>query len=217
MNIAVFGTGIVGTTMASKLISLGQQVTLGSRTADNENGQAWLRQVKSDTAAVATYADAAASAELLFNCTAGIGSLEALRMAGSANLAGKILVDLSNPLDFSQGMPPRLFLCNDTSLGEQIQEAFPDTKVVKTLNTINISLMVEPQKLSGDHTLFISGNDAEAKRYVEQTVLRAWLGWPHVIDLGDIATARGTEMFLPLWLRMYGALGTTNFNIAIVK
>lgn len=217
MKIAVLGTGMVGTTIASKLVDLGHEVTLASRTADNKNAQAWLAKIGADKAKVASYADAARSAELLFNCTSGAGSLEALRMAGAEALADKILVDIANPLDFSRGMPPRLSICNDSSLGEQIQAAFPETKVVKSLNTINCNLMVEPSLLPGEHVVFVSGNDADAKRFVEQHILRDWFGWKSVVDLGDISSARGTEMYLPLWLRMWGALGTANFNVAIVR
>jgi predicted dinucleotide-binding enzyme len=217
MKIAVLGTGMVGTTIASKLIALDHEVTLASRTADNSKARAWLDKVASPHAHTATFADAAAKAELVFNCTAGVASLEALELTGAANLAGKILVDVSNPLDFSRGMPPTLSICNDSSLGEQIQAAYPNTRVVKTLNTVSASIMVEPSKVPGDHVMFIAGNDAEAKQQVERMILREWFGWREVIDLGGIANARGTEMYLPLWLRMYGALGTANFNITIAR
>jgi predicted dinucleotide-binding enzyme len=217
MKIAVLGTGMVGTTIASKLIALDHDVTLASRTADNAKARAWVEQVASPRAHAATFADASAGAELVFNCTAGVASLEALSLAGAANLAGKILVDLSNPLDFSRGMPPTLSVCNDSSLGEQIQAAFPAARVVKTLNTVSAPIMVEPSKLPGDHVMFIAGDDAEAKQQVERMILREWFGWRAVVDLGGIASARGTEMYLPLWLRMWGALGTANFNIAIVR
>ena len=217
MKIAVLGTGMVGTTIASKLIELGHEVSLGSRSADNEKAKAWLEQIDSDRARAATFADAAGWAELVFNCTAGVASLEALQLAGADKLANKILVDVANPLDFSQGMPPRLSVCNETSLGEQIQAAFPETRVVKTLNTVAANLMVAPRDLPGDHVMFISGNDADAKREVEQTILRDWFDWPEVLDLGDITTARGTEMYLALWVRMWGALGTAAFNVAIVR
>ena len=217
MKIAVLGTGMVGTTIASKLVDLGHEVTLASRTADNENAQAWLARVGAGKAKAATYADAAHSAELLFNCTSGGGSLEALSLAGAHNLANKILVDVANPLDFSRGMPPRLAICNDSSLGEQIQAAFPETRVVKSLNTVAAPLMIEPRQLPGEHVMFVSGNDADAKRFVDRTILRDWFGWRAVLDLGDITTARGTEMYLPLWLRMWGALQTSAFNIAIVR
>jgi predicted dinucleotide-binding enzyme len=217
MKIAVLGTGMVGTTIASKLIALDHEVTLASRTADNSKARAWLDKVASPHAHTATFADAAAKAELVFNCTAGVASLEALELTGAANLAGKILVDVSNPLDFSRGMPPTLSICNDSSLGEQIQAAYPNTRVVKTLNTVSASLMVEPSKVPGDHVMFIAGDNAEAKQQIERAVLREWFGWREVIDLGGIANARGTEMYLPLWLRMWGALGTANFNIAIMR
>ena len=215
--IAVLGTGMVGTTIATKLVELGHRVTLGTRTPDNPKAQAWLAAVASERAAVASFSDAARAAELVFNCTAGVASLEALRLAGAEALAGKILIDVSNPLDFSHGMPPRLSVCNDDSLGEQIQAAFPETKVVKTLNTISAPLMVDPRSLAGDHVVFVSGDDADAKRFVTQELLRDAFGWPEVIDLGGIATARGTEMYLPLWLRLWGALGTAQFNLAIVR
>lgn len=217
MKIAVLGTGMVGVALASKLVALGHEVTMGSRSASSETGKAWLDSVKSENAHVATFKDAAAGAELIFNATRGSLSLEVLNAAGKENLKGKVLVDVSNPLDFSNGMPPTLTVCNTDSVGEQVQAAFPDTKVVKTLNTVNANLMVDPSGVPGDHTLFLSGNDAGAKKFVEDTVLREWFGWKNVLDLGDITTARGTEMFLPLWVRLWGALGTPSFNIQINK
>lgn len=217
MKIAVLGTGMVGVALASKLVSLGHEVTMGSRSAAGEKGKAWRDSVKSEKAQVATFADAATGAELIFNATAGSLSLEVLRSVGAENLKGKVLIDVSNPLDFSGGMPPTLTVCNTDSVGEQIQAAFPETKVIKTLNTVNANLMVDPSGVPGDHTLFLSGNDAEAKKFVAETVLGEWFGWRNVLDLGDITTARGTEMFLPLWVRLWGALGTPSFNIQINK
>ena len=168
-------------------------------------------------ARVGSFADAAAHGEILFNCTAGVGSLEALRMAGERTLNGKVLIDIANPLDFSKGMPPTLTVCNADSLAEQIQRAFPAVKVVKTLNTVNARLMVNPRQLAdGDHSIFVSGNDASAKIQVTD-VLKNWFGWRHVIDLGDITTARGAEMLLPAWLRLLGALNTPMFNFKIVR
>lgn len=142
--------------------------------------------------------------------------MAALRAAGEKNLAGKILVDIANPLDFSKGMPPSLTVCNTDSLGEQIQRAFPEVKVVKALNTMNAYLMVDPQRLAGgDHTAIISGNDAAAKQRVTE-LLRSF-GWQDIVDLGDISTARGTEMYLPLWARLYMSLGNPMFSIKIVR
>lgn len=153
---------------------------------------------------------------MVVNATNGAGTLEALGSAGAARLAGKVLMDVSNALDFSQGMPPVLNPVNTDSLGERIQRAFPSARVVKTLNTMNAGLMVDPGRLAGgDHSVFISGDDAEAKAAV--AALLADLGHRDIIDLGDITTARGAEMVLPLWLRLYAALGTPNFNLKVVR
>jgi predicted dinucleotide-binding enzyme len=215
MNIAVLGTGMVGNTIGAKLAELGHKVKMGSRKAGNEKAVEWAKKA-GPNASQGSFADAAAFGEIVFNCTSGGGSLEALRQAGAANLQGKLLVDVSNPLDFSRGMPPTLSVCNTDSLGEQIQREFPDAKVVKTLNTMNAYLMVNPALLPGDHDVFISGNDAGAKAKAKD-ILISWFGWKHVLDLGDITTARGTEMYLALWLRMWGALQTPNFSIHVVK
>lgn len=216
MRIAVLGTGMVGTAIAGKLVQLGHQVRMGSRTAGNEMAAAWASAAGAG-ASHGTFADAAAFGELVFNCTSGAGSLEALGAAGAENLRGKILIDIANPLDFSRGMPPSLFVCNTDSLGEQIQRAFPDTLVVKTLNTVNCELMVDARRLAdGDHTLFLSGNDAQAKAQVRE-LLGSWFGWKDLIDLGDITTARGTEQLLPIWVRLYGAMGTPHFNFKVVR
>ncbi|KFA87808.1 NADPH-dependent F420 reductase [Archangium violaceum] len=215
MKIAVLGTGMVGETIGSKLVALGHEVKMGSRSATNEKAAAWVKKAGAK-ASQGTFADATAFGELLFNCTSGSGSLEALNAAGKENLEGKSLLDLSNPLEFSKGMPPTLFVSNTDSLGEQIQRAFPALKVVKTLNTISANVMVDPSRIPGEHAVFVSGNDAEAKGQVKR-LLTEWFGWKQVIDLGDITTARGTESYLPLWLRLWGAMGTPDFNIQIVK
>jgi hypothetical protein len=215
MKIAVMGTGMVGETIASKLVALGHEVKMGSRSANNEKAAAWVKKAGAK-ASQGTFADAAAFGEILFNCTLGTGSIPALEAAGKENLKGKILLDLSNPLDFSKGMPPTLFVSNDDSLGERIQRAFPELKVVKTLNTISAPVMVDPARVPGEHAVFVSGNDAEAKNRVKQ-LLTEWFGWKQVIDMGDISTARGTESYLLLWLRLWGALGTPDFNIHVVK
>lgn len=215
MKIGVFGTGMVGTTIASKLVELGHEVQMGSRTASNEKAAAWVRGAGAG-ASQGTYADTAAFGDILFNCTSGAGSLAALEAAGAANLDGKILLDIANPLDFSKGMPPTLSVFGDDSLGEQIQRAYPGLKVVKTLNTINCQIMVDASRVPGDHDVFVSGNDAEAKQRVAE-ILRGWFGWKSVIDLGDITTARGTEAYLMLWLRLWGSLGTADFNIKIIR
>jgi len=214
VRIAVLGTGTVGKTIASKLVELGHEVTIGSRSPDNAALLEWVGETGA-RASGGTFADAAAAGELVFNCTAGGASLEALAAAGAENLAGKTLIDVANPLDFSQGMPPTLSVCNDDSLGERIQAAFPKARVVKALNTVNTAVMVAPDSVPGDHNLFVCGNDAAAKS--EASALLESFGWPRdaLIDLGDISAARGPEMYLPLWLRLMGSLGTAQFNIEV--
>jgi predicted dinucleotide-binding enzyme len=215
MKIAVFGTGMVGNTIASKLVSLGHDVKMGARSASNEKAAAWAKEA-GPRASQGTFADAAGFGEIIFNCTKGDATLDAIRAAGAKALEGKILVDISNPLDFSKGMPPSLFVFGTDSLAEQIQREFPKARVVKALNTINANVMVDPSRVPGEHATFVSGNDAEAKQKVTE-ILRGCFGWKQVIDLGDITTARGTEAYLMLWLRLWGALGTPDFNVQIVK
>ncbi|MFQ6011672.1 MAG: NADPH-dependent F420 reductase [Nitrososphaerales archaeon] len=215
MKIGVLGTGMVGNAIGTKLVELGHEVKMGSRTADNNVAAEWVK-LNGPNATQGNFADCASFGEIIFNCTAGVSSIEALKSAGSENLKGKVLVDVSNPLDFSKGMPPSLTICNTDSLGEQIQRAFPDTKVVKTLNTLNCAVQVNPGLVPGEHDVFVSGNDADAKANVRD-ILENWFGWKSVIDLGDITTARGTEMWLPLWVNLMSALDTVNFNLKIAK
>jgi 8-hydroxy-5-deazaflavin:NADPH oxidoreductase len=216
MRVAVLGTGVVGNVLATKLVELGHDVTMGSRQAGNEKAVAWV-QSTGERASQGSFADAARDAEVVVNATAGTVSLEALQAAGAENLAGKLLIDVSNPLDFSAGFPPTLTVCNTDSVGEQIQRAFPEARVVKTLNTINCNVMVNPTLVPGSHVIFLSGNDTSAKS--EARDLLHSFGWPSddIIDLGDITTARGTEMYLPLWLRLMGAIGNGTFNIDIQR
>jgi 8-hydroxy-5-deazaflavin:NADPH oxidoreductase len=216
MKLGVLGTGMVGRSLGTKLVALGHEVRMGSRIAGNEAAATWAKQVGSKASA-GTFADAAKFGELVFNCTKGEVSLEVLRSAGEANLAGKVLVDVANPLDFSHGMPPSLLVSNTDSLGEQIQRAFPGTKVVKALNTMNALLMANPSMLPGDHNVFLCGNDEGAKRRVA-ALLTEGFGWKpgQVIDVGDITAARATESLLPLWVRLFGSLGHPNFNFHVV-
>jgi predicted dinucleotide-binding enzyme len=214
MRIAVLGTGMVGQALATKLVSLGHEVMMGSRCARNEKAIAWADQA-GEGATEGEFGDAAAFGELVLNCTAGTASLDALRAAGEDNLADKVLVDVANPLDFSQGMPPTLEFCNDDSLGERIQAEFPRARVVKTLNTVNCEVMVEPARVPGEHVAFLSGDDETAKGEVAE--LLESFGWPpgRTVDLGGIRAARGMEMYLPLWLSLYGRLGTGDFNVSL--
>ncbi len=216
-KIGILGTGNVGDTIGSRLIELGHSVTMGSRTNNNEKALAFVAK-HGDKALAGTFAEAASFGEIIFNCTKGLGSLDALHMAGENNLKDKIIVDVSNPLDFSQGMPPSLTVSNTDSLAEEIQRAYPSSKVVKTLNTMWAGLMVNPNLINnGDHTAFISGNDTDAKNTVKEILVS--FGWidKNIIDLGDITTSRGTEMYLALWVRVMASLNTGSFNIKIVS
>lgn len=226
MKIGVLGTGPVGKVLATKLASLGHDVYVGTRdpaatlarnepdTFGNPPFRAWHEE--HPKIGFGTFAEAAAHGEILVNALSGTGSIAALKAAGAKNLSGKVLVDISNPLDFSRGMPPSLTICNTDSLGEQIQREFPDVRVVKTLNTMNAYLMVDPKKLAdAGHTVFVSGNDASAKTSV--TELLQSFGWQDIVDLGDITTARGTEMMLPIWARVWVATGNPMFSFKLVR
>ncbi|MDX2012150.1 MAG: NAD(P)-binding domain-containing protein [Myxococcaceae bacterium] len=215
MKIAVLGTGMVGETIASRLVELGHEVRMGSRTATNEKALAWVKKAGANASA-GTFADAAAFGALIINCTLGSGTIEALAMAGEQHLEGKALIDISNPLDFSRGMPPSLFVSNTDSLGEQVQRRFPKARVVKALNTMSCTLMVNPRLLPDAHHTFLSGNDDAAKNEVKGVLHQ--FGWrdEEIVDLGDISTARGPESLLPLWLRVWGATKNGTFNFKIV-
>jgi hypothetical protein len=216
MRIGVLGTGMVGNTLATKLAELGHEVRMGSRDASNEKAVAWAESA-GERASTGTFADAADFAELVFNCTSGAVSLEALEQAGDDALRGKVLVDVANPLDYTGGMPPTLTVCNDDSLAEQIQRRFPDTRVVKAFNTMNHKVMVEPTLVPGEHDLLVAGDDDGAKAQVRE--LAETFGWSpgRIVDLGGIRAARGMEMYLPLWVAMMGALGTPQINIRIAR
>jgi 8-hydroxy-5-deazaflavin:NADPH oxidoreductase len=226
MRVGILGTGVVGRSIGGKLAALGHEVMIGTRDVNalmartepdargNESFAEW--KGKNPEVKLGTFADAAGHSDVLVNATDGAGSLEALHSAGEENLGDKVLIDISNPLDYSRGMPPSLTVSNTDSLGEQIQRTFPRTKVVKTLNTVTAFVMADPSLVAGgDHTIFMSGNDDQAKSRVSE-ILRSF-GWQHIIDLGDITTARGVEMYLPLWIRLWGTFGTPIFNIKVVQ
>jgi hypothetical protein len=203
---------MVGQTMGAKLVALGHDVMMGARSADNEKALAFAGATGGRTGDFAT---AAAHGELVIHCTRGDSAVDVLRQAGAANLAGKVLVDISNPLDFSAGFPPSLSVSNTDSLGEVIQREFPKARVVKTLNTVTAAIMVDPGRIPGNHVVFLSGNDAAAKGTVAD-LLRSF-GWKAIIDLGDITSARATEQMLPLWTRLYSKFGTGEFNFAVLR
>ncbi len=215
-KIAVLGTGMVGSTIASKLIQLGCEVKMGSRTANNEKAAEWVK-TNGAKASHGTFSDAAKFGELIFNCSKGENALEVMQMAGVENLSGKILIDISNPLDFSKGMPPTLLpaLVNTNSLGEEIQKLLPQTHVVKTLNIVNCEVMVNAAKCGGNATMFVAGNNSEAKKEVEKILHQ--FGWKDIIDLGDIKHSRSTEMLLPIWLSVYMATHNGYIGFKMVR
>lgn len=226
MNVAILGTGSVGQALAQKLLSLGHSIYIGTRnpqqTMEKQEKDAfgnppmsfWL-QDHPEVSLLEFKQAAQAGTDLIIFAMSGQHAFDCLDSIGQDILSGRIMMDISNPLDFSQGFPPSLFVSNTDSLGEQIQAAYPDTKVVKTLNTMSNPVMVNPQALEGHHTVFMSGNDAAAKKSV--AALLSTFGWTEeqILDLGDISTARGTEMLLPIWLRLYGNYQTPYFNFSI--
>jgi predicted dinucleotide-binding enzyme len=223
MKIGIIGSGVVGQTLGSKLVQLGHDVVLGTRDPkkidDKKNMADSLRQWADRTggrARVASFAEAAAHGDLLINATNGAISIEALKMAGADKAGAKVLIDTANELDASKGMPPLSLASQANCLAERIQSAFPLLKVVKCFNTISAHVMIDPKALKGgDHTLFVSGNDAAAKAEVRR--LAESFGWGDVLDLGDISTARGPEMYMAMWIRLWGATGTPMINVKVVR
>lgn len=215
MRIGVFGTGAVGEAIGTKLVALGHDVKMGSRTATNEKAKAWAAKAGA-RASHGTFADAGMHGELLFHCGAGKAALDILGSVPVEALRHKILVDVSNPLDFSRGMPPSLTTGGGTdSIAEMIQRAYPDVRVVKSLNTVNSTVMVEPTRAGEGHQVFVSGDDAAAK--AEVTALLESFGWKSVLDLGALSTARGVEAYVLLWVALWGKLGTAEFNFAVTR
>jgi 8-hydroxy-5-deazaflavin:NADPH oxidoreductase len=228
MKIGIIGSSTVAQTLGEQLLTVGQAVMISARDLDapkdlGERGvvpaaSAWatINYDQGREAAAGGFAEAAAFGELLINATMGTASLEALGAADRADIEGKILIDVSNPLDFSHGFPPGLAFSNYDSLGERIQAAYPGARVVKTLNTMNCAVMVDPSRLGEETDVFVAGNDVAAKAWVTENVLKGWLGWSRIVDLGDITAARGLEMYLPLWIRLLGATGTALLNVKLV-
>lgn len=215
MQIGILGSGVTAQTIGSKLVQLGHEVMLGSRDEANTRLVAWAKEEGGQHALYGTFRDAAKFGEIVFNCTKGSASIDALIAAGAENLKGKILIDTANPYDISSDDIWSLTICNDDSLGEEIQRLLPETKVIKTLNTVNANVMVDPGKLQEKTTVFVSGNDIEAKAAVVR-ILKEWFGWKDVIDLGDIITARSVEMYVLLWHSLRTVLPSQRFNIKVV-
>ena len=216
MRIGLLGTGVVGQTLGGRLVELGHEVRMGARQAGGDAATAWVARAGS-SASEGTFADAAAFGSVVVNATAGEHSLDALRAAGADNLRGKLLVDVANAIAHGTGFPPQLSVANSDSLAEQIQRAFPDARVVKTLNTVNCDVMVRPSIVPGTHNVFVCGEDGAAKAEVVELLVS--FGWPResVVDLGGIQAARGTEMYLLFWINVMRTLQTAHFNVALLR
>lgn len=227
MNIGVLGTGMVGQTIAAKLKDLGHNVMIGTRDVAKTEAHSERTRMGSppfsewhkshQNVKLGTFAEAASFGETLFLCTNGAGTLEALKLAQPENFKGKTVIDISNPLDFSKGMPPTLFpqWTNANSLGEEVQKALPGANVVKSLNIVNCEVMVSAKKAGGDPTMFVAGNDPKAKEEVKGILKQ--FGWTDILDLGDISGARGMEMLVMLWVRIRGVTQSGYFGFKVVK
>jgi len=226
MRIGILGTGVVGRELADGFVRIGHEVTVGTRDVASLLGRTEVDRMGTppfaawhaahDGVSLGTFAEVGASAELLVNATHGTASVDALTAAGATGGADRVLIDASNPLDFSGGFPPSLWVGDTDSLGEQIQRAFPDLRVVKTWNMMTAALMANPAAVAGgDHTIFLCGNDEDAKSDVG--AILADFGWKDVLDLGDITNARAMEAYVTLWVRALGVLGTPMFNVKVVR
>lgn len=227
MKLSILGTGVVGKTIAQKMTALGHDVSMGTRNATETSNRTDINQMtkssfsdwlkNNSSIRLVNFIDVPDDTDIYVNATGGSASIEALTAVGKDKLAGKTVIDIANPLDFSKGMPPTLSVCNTDSLAEQIQRAFPDSHIVKSLNTMNCYLMMNPAMVPGDHTVFVSGENAEAKKKVKSLLNQ--IGWKdkNIYDLGGIETARGTEMMLPIWLRLWDVVGSAEFNFHIAR
>ena len=216
MKYAVLGTGTVGHTLASKLVQLGHQVGMGAREPGNEKALAWA-EGHGARARSGSFADMSTGADRVIVATAGGAIVEVAAAMGDESVAGKLVIDVSNPLDFSRGMPPSLVpgLSNTTSAAEVLQAKLPSARVVKTLNTMNHLLMVDPSRVPGPHDVFLCGDDEHAK--TETREMLAEFGWTDPVDLGGLSAARGLEGLMPFWLSMWGAVGSPDFNYHIAR
>lgn len=203
---------MVGETLGTKFVQLGHQVKMGSRTANNESAGKWVKAA-GPNASQGPFVDAAAFGEMVFVCLKGSVFLDVAKTLSPTALAGKVLVDVSNPLEFANGTMS-LSLCNTNSLGEEVQRTLPSAKVVKTLNTVNCEVMVDPAK-GGNPTMFLCGNDPDAK--IKVSDLLKTLGWRDIIDLGDITRARGTEVMMHIWMNLFGLFGSPHFGFKVVR
>lgn len=211
-KVGILGSGVVGKQLASGFAKHGYDVMIGSR--DPAKLEAWKKQVKGKLA-TGTFADTAAFGSIVVLATVGTGTDSAIDLAGVGNFAGKLVLDATNPLDFSHGMPPGLWVGTTDSLGERVQRKLPSAKVVKCFNTVGNTRMIDPKFSEGTPPMLICGNDAAAKRETAE-ILRE-LGWPGAFDVGDMSGARWLEALVPLWVRAAQALNTYEHAFKVVR
>lgn len=226
MKIGILGTGDVGKSLGAALVRRGHDVMLGTRNVSRKMEEKateaaplsfhdWLS--KNKKVRLGTFAEAAGHGEILMNAVAGYAAVDVLATVRPADLKDKILIDVTNALGPWGEGAIKLFVVNDDSLAERLQRAHPGVRLVKALNTLTAHLMVNPAGLAGgDHDVFVAGNDPEARERVTR-FLREEFGWKTVLDLGDLTAARGLEMMIMVWLKIWTALGTSDFNYKIVR
>lgn len=199
MRVGILGSGVVGQSLGRGFAGRGHEVVLGTRTPDSEKLAPWKREV-GDRGRTGTFAQAAAYGEVLVVAVLGTAAEQAIDLAGPRSFDGKVVIDVTNPLDFSKGMPPGLFVGMTDSLGERIQRKLPRAKVVKCFNIVNNQTMIDPSNTGTKPTMLLCGNDEGAKRKV--TEILEQFGWDDVVDIGGIDGARWLEAHVPLWVRV---------------
>lgn len=214
-RIGILGSGDVGRALGRGFAGRGWDVRVGTRSP--ESLAEWVAEVEASggSAAAGSFADAASHGDVAVLAVRGDIALEALDLAGPENLAGSLVLDATNPLDFSGERPPHLLFGGTDSLGERVQAALPDAKVVKCFNTVSNTRMVDPSFEGGTPPMFVCGDDVGAKARAEG--LLAELGWPGVLDVGDIRSSRYLEALVPLWVRVGAVLDTYEHAFAVVR
>ncbi|HTQ02778.1 MAG TPA: NAD(P)-binding domain-containing protein [Polyangiaceae bacterium] len=214
MKVGILGTGDVGRTLGTAFVTLGHQVKMGAREATNEKAAAWAKDA-GQSASHGTFADAAGFGDIVVLSTHGTANEAVLKSIPPERLQGKLLIDTTNPLDFSKGMPPRLFVGHTDSGGERVQRAAPEARVVKCWNIVGHTSMFRPAYETGTPAMFICGNDAEAKKQV--TRILHDFGWSEVVDFGGIESSRHLEPLCIVWVMYGAATGGWTHAFALLK
>jgi 8-hydroxy-5-deazaflavin:NADPH oxidoreductase len=212
-RVGVLGSGDVGRRLASGFRSRGHDVMIGSRHPGKPELHEWLSGDGTGIAA-GTFAEAAAHGELIVLAVLGSAAEEAIADAGPKNFGGKVVIDATNPLDFSGGFPPKLSVTGADSLGERVQRALPDAKVVKAFNTIGNPYFVDPSFSEGQPTMLIAGDDEGAKHTVRDVL--ADFGWSDVVDIGGIEGSRELEAICIVWVKIGGTRGSWDHGFKLL-